>query len=86
MPRLLIVSGAGDILNWCSQEAKRSGLKGANYWGGLVIDEMKIQLISGQVKIPIECLFISPRNWIMCRPIRLGIFSHTKNSIQIGII
>ena len=32
------------ILRWCSNEAKKQGLKEEDYWGGFVIDEMKIQV------------------------------------------
>ena len=31
------------ILRWCSDEAKKAGLKPQDYWGGFVLDEMKIQ-------------------------------------------
>ena len=32
------------ILRWCLNEAKKQGLKEQDYWGGFVIDEMKIQV------------------------------------------
>ena len=34
-----------DILEWCKMEAKTRNLKDHDYWGGFVIDEMKIQVI-----------------------------------------
>lgn len=33
-----------EVLTWCLNAAKESGLKQADYMGGFVIDEMKIQL------------------------------------------
>ena len=35
------------IIRWCSDEAKKAGLKPQGYWGGFVIDEMKIQASNG---------------------------------------
>ena len=32
------------ILRWCADEAKKQGFKPQDYWGGFVIDEMKIQV------------------------------------------
>ncbi|CAB4027749.1 Hypothetical predicted protein, partial [Paramuricea clavata] len=32
-----------EVINWCQSEAKRQQLKPADYWGCLVLDEMKIQ-------------------------------------------
>ena len=32
------------VLKWCAQEAKERNLQEQDYWGGLVIDEMKIQV------------------------------------------
>ena len=34
---------ARSVLRWCADEAKKAGLKPQDYWGGFVIDEMKIQ-------------------------------------------
>lgn len=31
-------------MRWCLEAAKESGLKAADYMGGFVIDEMKIQV------------------------------------------
>ena len=31
-----------NIVEWCKYEAKRIGLQEADYWGGFVLDEMKI--------------------------------------------
>lgn len=33
-----------EVLTWCLNAAKESGLKQADYMGSFVIDEMKIQL------------------------------------------
>ena len=33
-----------EVLRWCLNAAKESGMKEADYMGGLVIDEMKIQV------------------------------------------
>ena len=31
-------------MEWCKEEAKKKNLKDCDYWGGLVIDEMKIEV------------------------------------------
>ena len=31
-------------MEWCLEEAKKRGLKEEDYWGGFVIDEMKIEV------------------------------------------
>lgn len=33
-----------ETLNWCLDEAKKAMLKDSDYWGALVLDEMKIQV------------------------------------------
>ena len=33
-----------EVLRWCLNAAKESGMKEADYMGGLVIDEMKIRV------------------------------------------
>lgn len=33
------------ILGWCLEAAKEKQLRKEDYWGGLVLDEMKIQVI-----------------------------------------
>ena len=33
-----------EVINWCKTEAQSQQLKPADYWGGLVLDEMKIQV------------------------------------------
>jgi len=33
-----------NIVEWCKYEAKRIGLQEADYWGGFVLEEMKIQV------------------------------------------
>ena len=33
-----------DLLKWCPQEAKKADLKEQDYWGGFVLDEMKMQV------------------------------------------
>jgi hypothetical protein len=33
-----------DVIEWCRQEAQRLNLKEQDFWGGLVFDEMKIQV------------------------------------------
>lgn len=33
-----------EIISWCKREAERQNLKDHDYWGGFVIDEMKIQV------------------------------------------
>jgi hypothetical protein len=33
-----------EVISWCQNEAQRQHLKPADYWGGLVLDEMKIQV------------------------------------------
>ena len=35
-----------EIMKWCLEEAKKRGLKEEHYWGGFVIDEMKIEVQS----------------------------------------
>ena len=32
------------IISWCQKEAKRQNLRPEEYWGGLLLDEMKIQV------------------------------------------
>ncbi|XP_028418403.1 uncharacterized protein LOC114543743 [Dendronephthya gigantea] len=32
-----------EMISWCKKEAERQNLKPADYWGGLIMDEMKIQ-------------------------------------------
>lgn len=36
------------MLEWCAQSAKEKNLKDCDYWGGFVIDEMKIEVINLQ--------------------------------------
>ena len=33
-----------DVIDWCRKEAERLKLKPEDYWGGLIFDEMKIQV------------------------------------------
>jgi hypothetical protein len=33
-----------ETIAWCKHEAERQGLKEQDYWAGLVLDEMKIQV------------------------------------------
>ena len=33
-----------EIIEWCAKEAPRQELKKHEYWGGLIMDEMKIQV------------------------------------------
>lgn len=33
-----------DAIQWCKHEAEQRNLKEHEYWGGFVIDEMKIQV------------------------------------------
>ena len=33
-----------DIFKWCKAEAERQQIKEKDYWGGLVLDEMKLQV------------------------------------------
>ena len=33
-----------DVIEWCAKEAKRQGFKPHDYWGGFIIDEMKLQV------------------------------------------
>ena len=33
-----------DIFEWCKAEAERQQIKEQDYWGGLVLDEMKVQV------------------------------------------
>ena len=33
-----------DVIDWCRKEAERLKLKSEDYWGGLIFDEMKIQV------------------------------------------
>ena len=33
-----------NLLKWCLQEAKKANRKEQDYWGGFVLDEMKIQV------------------------------------------
>ena len=32
------------MISWCQKEAKRRNLRPEEYWGGLIMDEMKIQV------------------------------------------
>lgn len=32
------------MISWCQKEAKQHDLKPEDYWGGLILDEMKIQV------------------------------------------
>lgn len=32
------------VLKWCQEAAQEKGLQKSDYWGGFVIDEMKIQV------------------------------------------
>lgn len=32
------------IVDWCYEEAKKKNLREADFWGGFVIDEMKIEV------------------------------------------
>lgn len=34
-------------MDWCFQEAKNNNLKEFDWWGGFVIDEMKIEVRNG---------------------------------------
>jgi hypothetical protein len=34
----------GETIDWCKREAERQNLKKEEYWGGLIVDEMKIQV------------------------------------------
>lgn len=40
-----------EILEWCLMEAKNRNLRAEDYWGGFVIDEMKIQVSLVKKKI-----------------------------------
>ena len=33
-----------EVLQWCLLEARERNMKDQDYWGGFVIDEMKIQV------------------------------------------
>ena len=33
-----------DVIEWCAKEAKRQDFKPHDYWGGFIIDEMKLQV------------------------------------------
>ena len=33
-----------ETISWCKQEAQRQKLKEQDYWGGFILDEMKIQV------------------------------------------
>lgn len=34
------------VIRWCLETAEEKGLKTEDYWGGFLIDEMKIQVSS----------------------------------------
>ena len=40
-----------EMIQWCKREAERQTLNPEDYWGGLVLDEMKIQMRSHTVSI-----------------------------------
>lgn len=44
-----------EILEWCLMEAKNRNLRAEDYWGGFVIDEMKIQVSLVKKKINDHC-------------------------------
>ena len=33
-----------EMIDWCKREARRQNLKEDEHWGGLIVDEMKIQV------------------------------------------
>ena len=33
-----------EVIKWCQKEAERRNFKPSDYWGGFVLDEMKIQV------------------------------------------
>ena len=33
-----------DVIEWCAKETKRQSFKPHDYWGGFIIDEMKLQV------------------------------------------
>ena len=45
-----------EVLAWCCQQAKEKALKAPGYWGGFVIDEMKIQ-VCAELSIIINNIF-----------------------------
>ena len=40
------------MLKWCLETAQEKNLREEDYWGGFVIDEMKIQVCIGKKKEP----------------------------------
>ena len=44
-----------NLLKWCLQEAKKANLKEQDYWGGFVLDEMKIQVSYNITKVRTTC-------------------------------
>ena len=49
------------MLRWCLDAAKESGLKAADYMGGFVMDEMKIQ-------VPLEYILkINHKNFVLMK-------------------
>lgn len=48
-----------EILEWCLKEAKKRRFKEEDYWGGFVIDEMKIQVRNKIMNFPKLKLVIS---------------------------
>ena len=40
-----------NLLEWCLQEAKKANIKEQDYWGGFVLDEMKIQVSYNIAKV-----------------------------------
>ena len=41
-----------EMISWCQKEAERQNLKPEEYWGGLLMDEMKIQVYVWQIYYP----------------------------------
>ena len=49
------------MLKWCQEATQEKGLPKSDYWGGFVIDEMKIQ-------VRVIFNYITNKNWLNIRP------------------
>lgn len=50
------------VLKWCQEAAQEKGLQKSDYWGGFVIDEMKIQ-------VRVVFNYITNKNLLNIRPL-----------------
>jgi len=87
------------VLKWCQEAAQEKGLQKSDYWGGFVIDEMKIQVrvifnyianknllnirTLGKLFIAYITQFMLINSKYALRPIYRTIYSHSANDMVI---